>query len=64
MNESLRTCTRCGDRLTEDAWLRHNCGPTCPECVTGKHGNCDGTAYDHDSDEITTCHCREGACAR
>lgn len=31
--------------------------PTCPECKTGKHGNCDGTAWDNEADELTTCGC-------
>jgi hypothetical protein len=29
----------------------------CPECLTGKHRNCDGTAWDFDNDEITDCQC-------
>jgi hypothetical protein len=32
-------------------------GPTCPECVAGKHLNCDGTALDEAHDEITACRC-------
>jgi len=31
--------------------------PVCPECRAGKHGNCDGTALDTKTDEITTCIC-------
>ena len=31
--------------------------PRCPECVQGKHGNCDGTAYDDVVDEIVECGC-------
>ena len=29
----------------------------CPECVQGKHSNCDGTALNPDSDEIVSCEC-------
>ena len=29
----------------------------CPECHAGKHRNCDGTAWDVDADEPTTCGC-------
>lgn len=29
----------------------------CPECAAGKHGNCDGTAWDLVADELTTCSC-------
>lgn len=29
----------------------------CPECAAGKHQNCDGTAWDHEADEPTTCTC-------
>ncbi|MEV8269128.1 histone-like nucleoid-structuring protein Lsr2 [Microbacterium oleivorans] len=29
----------------------------CPECVAGKHGNCDGTAWDLAEDQPTTCSC-------
>jgi len=29
----------------------------CPECATGKHINCDGTAWDGDTDQPTTCGC-------
>lgn len=32
-------------------------GPTCPECDQGKHGNCDGTAWDFAEDEPTICCC-------
>lgn len=31
--------------------------PICPECAAGKHPNCDGTAWDFDADELTTCAC-------
>lgn len=44
-----------GGRVTEQA--------ICPECAAGKHPNCDGTAWDHERDELTTCQCREGVCA-
>lgn len=33
----------------------------CPECKAGKHGNCDGTAWDDDKDDFTTCGCDHGA---
>lgn len=29
----------------------------CPECRTGKHPNCDGTAWDDDADSLTLCTC-------
>lgn len=29
----------------------------CPECLQAKHPNCDGSALDEASDEITTCAC-------
>lgn len=29
----------------------------CPECVAGKHGNCDGTAWDAVTDEPIPCGC-------
>lgn len=31
--------------------------PVCPECRTGKHGNCDGTAFDEAADDIVECVC-------
>lgn len=31
--------------------------PWCPECLAGKHGNCDGTTLDPATDDITTCPC-------
>lgn len=31
----------------------------CPECGQGKHGNCDGWAWDFDADEKTQCQCPE-----
>lgn len=31
----------------------------CPECEQGKHGNCDGWAWDFDADEKTQCQCPE-----
>lgn len=34
-------------------------GPICPECAQGKHKNCDGTAYDMESDEVVICQCEE-----
>ncbi|MGX9346625.1 DUF4326 domain-containing protein [Microbacterium sp. KNMS] len=33
----------------------------CPECKAGKHGNCDGTAWDDDADTLTTCTCTHEA---
>jgi hypothetical protein len=35
----------------------------CPECLAGKHQNCDGTAWDRERDEITTCKCDQRECA-
>ena len=32
-------------------------GATCPECVNGKHGNCDGSAWDDAADAATACTC-------
>jgi hypothetical protein len=29
----------------------------CPECVRNKHGNCDGTAWHDDRDEVVACDC-------
>lgn len=29
----------------------------CPECAAGKHGNCDGSAWDFLTDEPTSCPC-------
>jgi len=29
----------------------------CPECEVGKHGNCNGQAWDHDADARTICQC-------
>lgn len=31
----------------------------CPECVVGKHGNCDGRTLDRTTDEIVPCPCKE-----
>lgn len=31
----------------------------CPECGQGKHGNCNGWAWDFDADEKTQCQCPE-----
>jgi hypothetical protein len=33
--------------------------PVCPECQQGKHGNCDGTAWDEGRDEISLCRCED-----
>lgn len=30
----------------------------CPECVAGKHRNCDGRTLDHARDEFVPCPCR------
>lgn len=27
----------------------------CPECVAGKCGNCDGSAWDNEADEMVVC---------
>lgn len=35
--------------------------PICPECAQGKHRNCDGTAWDDQADERTTCACPDEA---
>lgn len=33
-------------------------GPVqCPECVQGKHGNCDGDAFDPEADHVVPCDC-------
>lgn len=37
-------------------------GWTCPECVQGKHGNCDGTAWDDERDCLTICSCMDVIC--
>ena len=34
-------------------------GPICPECQTGKHGNCDGIG-DITDDGLVACKCTEG----
>ncbi|MGU3358197.1 hypothetical protein ACLBWJ_13160 [Microbacterium sp. M4A5_1d] len=31
--------------------------PVCPECVAGKHPNCDGTAWDDVADAVAGCAC-------
>jgi len=31
----------------------------CPECLAGKHGNCDGRAWDQAEDRYTRCPCAE-----
>lgn len=31
----------------------------CPECVAGKHGNCDGNAWDPAADDVAPCPCGE-----
>ncbi len=33
----------------------------CPECESGKHGNCDGTAWCHVKDDYTRCLCLDPA---
>jgi hypothetical protein len=38
-------------------WLRAH--SVCPECRAGKHGNCDGEAWDDAIDAPTACHCPE-----
>jgi hypothetical protein len=35
----------------------------CPECVAGKHRNCNGDAWDEVNDRVTTCDCDERECA-
>lgn len=39
------------DRMDE------NLAPVCPECRDGKHGNCDGTAWDDHEDAPASCSC-------
>lgn len=29
----------------------------CPECVAGKHKNCDGTTWDNETDGLIPCAC-------
>lgn len=29
----------------------------CPECVQGKHRNCDGRTWDFDNDDYRACEC-------
>lgn len=31
--------------------------PICPECRSGKHRNCDGSALDEAADDIVECRC-------
>lgn len=31
----------------------------CPECVAGKHGNCDGTTWDEAADAPGSCPCAD-----
>ena len=38
--------------------------PICPECAAGKHPNCDGTAWDHDTDRAALCCCDNAAHVR
>lgn len=33
--------------------------PRCPECISGKHGNCTGWTLDEDDNEID-CECTHG----
>lgn len=37
--------------------------PVCPECVQGKHGNCNGDAFDPETDTIVVCQCSDRQCA-
>ena len=30
---------------------------SCPECQVGKHANCDGTTWDHETDGPAFCVC-------
>ena len=32
----------------------------CPECISGKHQNCDGTAWHNERDEVVDCDCARG----
>ena len=41
-------CPRCAIVLTHRL---------CPECEQGKHGNCDGTAWDDEADQECACEC-------
>jgi hypothetical protein len=38
--------------LIMDEMLR----PVCPECVQGKCGNCDGTAWNDELDDLDLCY--------
>lgn len=44
-----------GDELVEGVALRLPL--QCPECLNGKHPNCDGVAYDDILDDTTPCEC-------
>lgn len=33
----------------------------CPDCVSGKHVNCTGEAWDTEKDEPTKCACPDGS---
>jgi hypothetical protein len=35
--------------------------PVCPECLAGKHGNCDGSAWNDAADDLDRCHCPNAA---
>ena len=37
--------------------MSENLAPVCPECRNGKHGNCDGTAWDDHEDAPASCSC-------
>jgi phage recombination protein Bet len=36
-------------------------GPLCPECQQGKHQNCEGQAWDTETDEPVGCACTDGS---
>lgn len=53
-----------GSGLIDVRWRQEHEGSfpppeACPECVQGKHGNCDGTAWDDKADAPTACPCEK-----
>lgn len=42
--------------VSHETWVL---SPRCPECRAGKHGNCDGTAWDNAADAPASCGCAE-----
>lgn len=33
--------------------------PVCPDCVQGKHGNCDGSTWNNTADQMGACPCAQ-----